>query len=207
MHRCVEKKRKFGLSKRIYKSNDENKGTDIDQSLKPKEEIDIVEKEVKPDSENQNTVSTNINRPSKISKRKNGGKVYHCKHCSECFGNKKILGRHLKEYHSEEEKINCRTCGEVFANKFRLQKHINTIHEQKGIVCQLCQNSYKSQACLKAHVRLKHETGGEKVCLICFQVLADDKDLKVINQNYFAIEFYSNNYFFHIWCLAYNQFY
>ena len=95
--------------------------------------------------------------------------------------NKKILGRHLKEYHSEEEKISCKTCGEVFANKVRLQKHTNTVHEQRRIVCQLCQNCYKSQACLKAHVRVKHETGDEKVCLICFQVLADDKELKVIN--------------------------
>ena len=107
------------------------------------------------------------------------GQIYSCQHCTEYFRNKKGLAKHLKLCHVEEERVSCEECGKEFEDKFKLQKHSDTVHKGSGIVCQLCLNYYKSQACLKAHVRVKHETGGEKICLICFQILADDKELKV----------------------------
>ena len=140
---------------------------------------------------NDNNTEHNISRKpfvrlkrSKSEKRLDGGKkgeqIYNCSYCTEYFSNKKIRAKHLKEKHAGEERVNCDKCGKVFEDKDKLQKHSDTAHKGKGIVCKLCSNCYKSQACLKAHVRGKHETGGEKVCLICFQVLADDKELKVV---------------------------
>jgi hypothetical protein len=116
----------------------------------------------------------------RLNGRKKGTQTYNCSYCTEYFSNKNILGKHMKEKHAGEERVSCNKCEKVFEDKDKLEKHSDTAHKGKGILCKLCSNSYKSQACLKAHVRGKHETGGEKVCLICFQVLEDDKELKVV---------------------------
>ena len=116
--------------------------------------------------------------------RKKNTSIYHCNYCTEIFPSKKFLSVHKKEFHASEERVKCDDCGKMFKDKIRLQKHSDSSHKQNKIICQLCMNCYKSQACLKAHVRGKHETNGEKVCLICFQVMADDKELKVGNVYY-----------------------
>ena len=117
---------------------------------------------------------------NKLKNMKKAAPIYNCNYCTDCFSNKKFLAKHLKQFHANEERVTCDECGREFDDQVKLQKHSDTAHKKKAIICQLCMNSYKSQACLKAHVRGKHETGGEKVCLICFQVMADDKELKVV---------------------------
>ena len=130
---------------------------------------------------NEMNPSTDLN---KSDKRKKNTSMYHCNYCSEIFPSKKFLAVHKKELHANEERVKCDDCGKVFKDKIRLQKHSDSSHKQNKIICKLCMNCYKSQACLKAHVRGKHEMNGEKVCLVCFQVMADDKELKVGNVYY-----------------------
>ena len=84
----------------------------------------------------------------------------------------------MRQLHAQEESASCDDCGKVFVDKTKLQKH-SAVHKGNGVICKLCMNCYKSQACLKAHVRGKHEKAGKKVCLICFQIMADEKELKV----------------------------
>ena len=135
----------------------------------------IVGNNIKIDRNEMNS-STDLN---KYDKRKKNTSMHHCNHCTEIFRSKKFLTAHKKEIHANEARVKCDDCGKVFKDEIRLQKHSNSSHKQNKIICLLCMNCYKSQACLKAHVRGKHETNGEKVCLICFEVMADDKELKV----------------------------
>ena len=109
---------------------------------------------------------TEINQATDLNgshKRKKNTSIYHCNYCTEIFPSKKFLAVHKKELHANEERVKCDDCGKMFKDEIRLQKHSDSSHKQNKIICKLCMNYYKSQACLKAHVRGKHETNGEKV--------------------------------------------
>ena len=166
----------------MIQDNDVSNHCRADQNIELKAQKEYIENGNQTESENLIHYSVNVKR-AKSHKRvgkKNEGQIYNCQYCTEYFSNKKGLTKHLRQFHVEEEKVNCEECGKEFENKIKMQKHFESVHKGTGIVCQLCLNCYKSQACLKAHVRVKHEAGGEKVCLICFQIVADDKELKVI---------------------------
>ena len=101
---------------------------------------------------------------------------YACTQCQSTFSNKKVFLKHLRDDHGVLEVHTCPDCGQEFTDKLKFGKHKFT--HQTEFVCKLCNSGYKSQSCLKSHVRLKHENEGGKVCLICFQKVEDEAALQ-----------------------------
>ena len=65
------------------------------------------------------------------------------------------LRRHIKRYHTEQERIKCQLCGKEM-RKDHLRKHTQAIHEERKHACHLC--SYKAQSAfnLKLHISKSH---------------------------------------------------
>ncbi|CAG0886601.1 unnamed protein product [Cyprideis torosa] len=100
---------------------------------------------------------------SKHMKGHEEGKQHTCKKCGETFIRATLLRSHMHMKHTP--KVICTICGkEVHAVSLslHLQKH-STVRSK----CGQCGAEYKTERCLKVHMKSAHGVGGKKPLFLC----------------------------------------
>ena len=83
-------------------------------------------------------------------------KEFACEMCSKSFPMKRPLEYHMKSIHDKgRTKKECKLCNKNF---YSLERHMKYVHDTRKnkVKCDTCDKMLKSEACLKAHVRVIH---------------------------------------------------
>jgi hypothetical protein len=116
--------------------------------------------------------------------------MFFCDHCDFCFNTPEQLKRHIKthviktEYISEPEDTGessrhyCKTCGESFNEALDLLAHAEIHARFQPYRCELCGESYDSEAKVKNHLYSAHmHQLTENSCRLCGKHCLDQKNL------------------------------
>ena len=68
-------------------------------------------------------------------------KPFKCSKCTECFGYKHVLARHIKLRHEKRKPYMCNSCNLLFSEEYDLKAHIESVHEGRKTYRLICQNS------------------------------------------------------------------
>ena len=124
---------------------------------------------MKDKSELKNHVDTNHERSSDGSKPTEHSKT--CFICQKSYSDKYALRMHNKRLHCELLEKSCdipeTTCILCEESVPDLKEHMETKHDDKGLVCKLCNKQLRQDESLRSHFIQMHSQTGKTICQFC----------------------------------------
>ena len=81
-----------------------------------------------------------------------GKKQFKCNVCSESYGRKGHLSRHMASIHDGKKPFKCEICSATFTLKNDLKTHSTSVHEgKKPSKCDICSAPFALKRYLNAH--------------------------------------------------------
>ncbi len=74
--------------------------------------------------------------------------------------------------------ISCQHCTEGFVKRSDLNKHLKTVHKDKTLVCNVCQQSFTQIQTLKRHSKIHQSDQRNKLCPFCGKCFVRTDDLR-----------------------------
>lgn len=74
--------------------------------------------------------------------------------------------------------INCEHCSDSFFKKSDLNKHLKTVHKDKTLVCDVCNQSFTQIQTLKRHSKIHQSDQRNKLCPFCGKCFVRTDDLR-----------------------------
>lgn len=81
---------------------------------------------------------------------------FSCKECSQTFGYKCSLEKHVLTKHRNLKNYMCYQCDKMFTQQHTLADHIKTHYGERNHKCTVCDKSFAQAANLRNHVSRKH---------------------------------------------------
>ena len=87
-----------------------------------------------------------------------GIKQFHCTYCSQSFGMRGNLKKHIDEVHENLRPFECDICHGKFARKEKLREHIEGVHEKiKPFQCSSCDYRSHLKGAMTKHIAIVHK--------------------------------------------------
>lgn len=74
--------------------------------------------------------------------------------------------------------VSCEHCAEHFVKRSDLNKHLKTIHKDKTLVCDVCNQSFTQIQTLKRHSKIHQSDQRNKLCPFCGKCFVRTDDLR-----------------------------
>ncbi|KAJ6630499.1 Zinc finger protein [Pseudolycoriella hygida] len=131
-------------------------------------------------SMNQNTISMEQNEEEAIDFDDLTG-IDDPPHKSECLSPAEIERINETTQHSGSETcllVKCEHCADHFVKRSELNKHLKTVHKDKTLVCDVCNQSFTQMQTLKRHAKIHQSDQRNKLCPFCGKCFVRTDDLR-----------------------------
>lgn len=104
---------------------------------------------------------------------KNKSNKQECEFCSLELPNKRLLKKHISQFHKAEKLYTCTMCQRDFKQAFHLREHLASHTGEKNYSCEQCGKTFQRMSSRSRHMKTHDKAPGQKtkrtpfLCTIC----------------------------------------
>lgn len=162
--------------------NDEREDSAEDNSSKEIETVEFVIKTEDDADDRKDTLARlcaelDLETEDNAKKPKNKSKTpvnkHECQFCSLELPNKRLLNKHINQFHKVEKLYTCTMCKREFKQAFHLREHLASHTGEKNYSCEQCGKKFQRLSSRSRHMKTHDKAPGQKtkrtpfLCTIC----------------------------------------